>query len=439
MKPYSTGFLPKEIPMPSFLLRLMRVVVVLLLATGVAFWLFVSREKPQKKQVAQTAPKVLCVPAVSGSSAITVEAFGTVAPRNSVKLAMEIAGRIDYVHPDFREGAGISKGEILLRIDRRTLVLNEKNARVQVAQARADIRLLEQEIANLKAEEAIARANMQLAAKELERIRALAKNQFASKNSLDKAEQQYLSAKNQLQQITNAQDLAPSRMALKRSALASAQAALAKDALALEKSEIRAAFDGFVMDKQVQAGEYVNPGQVLGVIYEKDALDVDIRIPLEELKWLGTVFENGGRPQVSLTIANLEGGASPVWPGHVARIKAAIDEKTRTMPMTVEIGTLDIKSPLLLLRPGVFVRCRIKGEQRAGVFIIPRTLMRSPDTLYLAKAGHLVIQKVNVIRRFEDQVYITAGLAPGDLIIESPLPGALDGMPVTVVKAGAAK
>ena len=386
--------------------------------------------------MARIPPTVLCVSAVSGSSDMTVEAFGTVTPRNSVKLAMEIAGRIDYIHPDFREGASVHRGDVLLRIDRRTLVLNENNARVQVDQARADIGLLKQETENLKADEALARSNLALAFKELERIRVLAKNQFASKTTLDKVEQQYLTAKNQLQNITNAQGLVPSRMAVKKSALASAQAALATVSLMVEKSEIKAEFDGFVMTKQVQVGEYVNPGQVLGVIYEKDALDVDIRIPLEELQWLGSVFENGGRPQVRLTIANMEGGRSPVWSGQVVRIKAAVDEKTRTMPMTVEIGTLDVKDPLLLLRPGVFVKCRVKGEQRENVFKVPRTLMRSPDTLYLARADHLVIQEVKVIRRFEDDVYIAGGLSPGDLIIESPLPGAVDGMPVTVKNAG---
>jgi len=422
--------------MPSFLFRLIRVAVVLLLAAGVALWLFFSREKPQKKETAHTPPTVLCVPAVWGSSDMTVEAFGTVIPRNSVKLAMEIAGRIDYIHPDFREGARINKGEILLRIDQRTLVLNERNARVQVDQARADIRLLKQETLNLKADAGLARSNLELASKELERIRALAQNQFASKTTLDKAEQQYLSAKNQLQKITNAQKLVPSRMALKKSALALAQAALETARLMLEKSEIKTDFYGFVMTKQVQAGEYVNPGQVLGVIYEKDALDVDIHIPLEELQWLGSVFEDGGRPQVNLTIANLDDGRSLVWPGHVVRIKAAVDEKTRTMPMTVEIGTLDVKDPLLLLRPGIFVKCRVKGEQKEDVFKVPRTLMRSPETLYLAREDHLVIKKVKVIRWFEEDVYITGGLAPGDLIIESPLPGALDGMPITVKKGG---
>lgn len=93
--------------MPAFLFRLICVIVVLLVAAGLAFWLLVPREKLQKKEMIRTLPKVLCVPAVSGSSAMTVEAFGTVTARNSVKLAMEIAGRIDYIHPDFREGGTI--------------------------------------------------------------------------------------------------------------------------------------------------------------------------------------------------------------------------------------------------------------------------------------------------------------------------------------------
>ncbi len=420
--------------MSSFLFRLVRVIVIIAIGAAVAFWLFVSREKPEKIAVVQAPPKVQCVKAVSGNSVMTVEAFGTVTPRNSVKLAMEAAGRIDYIHPGFREGAQVKKGDTLLGIDQRTLVLSEKNARVRVEQASADIRLLEQETKNLKADAQLAESNMKLSLKELERVKALTKNQFASKNSLDKAEQQSLAAKTQLQAVTNAMELLPARMALKQSVLSAAQVALDQAILMLEKSEIKAPFDGFVLARQVEILEFVNPGQALGVIYEKDALDVDVRIPLEELQWLGAVFENGNQPKVLVTIANLDDLTSPVWPGRVVRIKAAIDEKTRTMPMTVEIGSLEIRDPLLALKPGVFVKCRINGEKRV-TFPVPRHLMRSPDTLFLAVDDCLVIRKVQVIRRFEDTVFIAKGLSDGDLIIQSPLPGAVDGMALTVTQA----
>ena len=433
--------------MPAFFFRLIRVVVVLSLSAAIAFWLFSVRQTPQKKKVVQAPPKVRCIQAVSGNSAMRVEAFGTVTPRNSVKLAMETAGRIDYIHPDFKEGSLVLKGQLLLRIDPRTLVLNKKTATVRVDQARADIRLLEQETKNLKADADLAKSNLSLSTKELERVKALSKNQFASKTSLDKAEQQYLAAKNQLQAVTNALELIPARLALKKSALAAAMATYDQAALTLEKSEIRAGFDGYVLKKNVQEDEFVNPGQVLGVIYEKGALDVDVGIQLEDIQWLGSVFTGRATPKALVTIANLEGMPSPVWPARVARIKAGIDETTRTLPMTLEIGPLEIgalgatdatnaKDPLLVLKPGSFVKCLIDGQERK-TFAVPRFLMRSADTLFLARDNCLVIQKVTVIRRFEDTVYIGDGLSHGDLVIKSPLPGAVDGMALTVIPAGA--
>ena len=62
--------------MPSFLFRLMRVLAVVLFAAGVALWLFVSKENPQKKEMVNTPPKVLCVPAISGSADMIVDQLG---------------------------------------------------------------------------------------------------------------------------------------------------------------------------------------------------------------------------------------------------------------------------------------------------------------------------------------------------------------------------
>jgi hypothetical protein len=67
-------------------------------------------------------------------------------------------------------------------------------------------------------------------------------------------------------------------------------------------------------------------------MYEKDALDVDIRVHLEELQWLGSVFENGGRPQVIITIANLEGGRSPCGRVMWSELKPPLTKKPGPCP-----------------------------------------------------------------------------------------------------------
>ncbi len=439
--------------MASFLFRLIRVLIVLSIAAGVAFWLYTSREKPEKKELVRTPPGVRVIEAQPKNEAMTVEAFGTISPRKKVNVAVEVAGRIDYIHPSFREGGFIRSDDLLIRIDQRTFRLDKDAARVKVEQAQADIRHLIQEVENLKADADLARMNMELSLKELNRLKALSANQFASKTSLDKAEQQYLAAKIQVQSTDNRQALTPSRMAQKKATLAMARTDLRKAALVLEKSEIRSGFEGFVLEKQAEMGEYVNPGQVLGTIYEQGALDVDVRIPLEQLKWIRPLFDGGKSPEAMVTIANYESDDIPSWKARVVRIKARIDEKTRTLPITLEILppdpqektkdtsnpdkiSLNQSNPLISLRPGTFVKCRIMGDTRENVFRIPRYLLRSVDTLFLATEGKLAIRKVSVLRKFEDEVFINGGLRAGDLIVSSPLPGAVAGMPVTV-KSGA--
>jgi len=423
--------------MADFLFRLMRVIIVVGVALAAAFWLFNARQAPGKKEVVKTPAGVNVIIVTPQLQTMAVDAFGTVSPRTKVNLAAEVAGRIDYIHPSFREGGKILKNDVLITIDRRSFRLDRGAAAVRVEQAGTDIRHLAREIQNLKADAGLARTNMALSLKELERIRALSKNQFASKASLDKAEQQYLAARIQLQSVENRLALTPTLIEQKKAALSMSKNDLAKADLVLEKSEIRAGFDGFVLSKLAEPGEYVNPGQILGKIYEQDGLDVEVGIPFEEVQWLKAAFEAGAMPSARVSIANLEEGLSPVWTARVARIKARIDEKTRTLPLTIEIGSLDLgqvetSNPLNRLKPGTFVKCRIIGAVYKDIYRLPRHLLQSDNTLFVSADNHLDIRKVLVLRKFEDHVFINQGLEPGDQVITSPLPGARDGMAITV-------
>lgn len=425
----------------SFLFRLIRVAAVLALAAYGAFWLYQNRTLPEKTKKEHTPPSVRVLEAVPGSRVMTVEAFGTVHPRKEVKIAVEVPGRIQQVHPAFVEGGFIQKGGLLVRIDQRSYRLDRRTAAVRVTQARTDIRTLEQDIKNLKQDLALAADNVRLAKQEMNRVKALTKNQFASKNSLDRSEQSHLSARIQLQNIKNRLALTRPQMAQKKAALDMALADLDKANLALEKTEIRAAFDGFVLEKRAEEGEYVNPGQILGSLYEKGNLDVDVRIPLEQMRWIRDSFADGKTPGARVRTANLKGTDDIFWEASVARVKASIDETTRTLPMTLEIKDANGNGTgqagrLFSLRPGTFVTCSIMGRNHDNIFEVPRHLLKSDDRLFLATGEKLEVREVKVLRKFENSVFIDAGLSPGDKIITSPLPGATDGMALTVKERG---
>jgi len=203
--------------------------------------------------------------------------------------------------------------------------------------------------------------------------------------------------------------------------------------LALQKTIITSDFHGFVLSKFSESGEYINPGQIIGSIYQKDNLDVDVRIPLEKLRWIESFFENGQTPEAKVTMANLDKIKPFVWDAKVTRIKANIDETTRTLPMTLEIlkPGLKIKN-IFQLKPGTFVKCSISGKTYENIFVLPRYLLKRDDIFYIVNDSHLKMKKVSILRKFEDEVYIDQGLSPGDKIIISPLPGAIDGMELTI-------
>jgi RND family efflux transporter MFP subunit len=424
--------------MVSIVIRFVRVVIVLAAASALGFWLYSLRETPDRQLVEPLAPGVRVIEMHPETRQMVVAAFGTVAPRNRVKVAAEVAGRIERMDPAFREGKKIEKDQVIIEIDRRAAILDRAAAKARVARAEAEIDYLARDIENLSSDLILAESNMDLASKEVERLKALNQHEFASKTSLDKARQQYLAAKIQVQATRNRMALAGPLMAGKQAARALARNDVEKVDLVLEKSRILAPFTGFVQSRLVEQGDYVNPGQILGSVYRAGALDVDVRIPLAELRWIQPLFDRGQLPEAQVRMANAASEETRSWPARVARIKAEIDDQTRTLPMTLEIlpdPGPDSGNPLKTLKPGAFVRCRIEGKRFDDIHVLPRHLVHTGNRVYVVKASRLEIRQVSVLRKFNDQVFVESGLAPGDHIVSSPLPGAYDGMAVTVKPA----
>jgi len=409
----------------------------LVIAIVLAKLLISFKKEPEKEEIIKPPPSVKVMLATPVSKVMTVDAFGTVKSRKLVKIAMEVPGRIEYLHPSFVEGGMIEKGEILVGIDQRSYKLDRQTGQVRIRQAKTAIESLKQEIENLEKDILLSKANVMLTQKEVKRIKVLSENQFASKNTLDKVEQQYLQAKIVLQNISNRLSLTDTLMDQKTAALAMAKVDFQKADLAVIKTRIKADFHGFILDKFVEKGEVVNFGQILGSIYQKDRLNVDVRISPEKMKWIDAFFENDKTPDAKVVLANSDREKLYVWNAKVARVKAKIDEKTRTLPMTLEILNSDaaIKNGFDL-KPGTFVKCSIIGETYENIFVLPRYLLKRDNILFTVNGHHLKMKKVEVLRKFEDEIYIKGGLNPGDKIIFSPLPGARDGMELTIRQNG---
>ncbi|MBU0985745.1 MAG: HlyD family efflux transporter periplasmic adaptor subunit, partial [Proteobacteria bacterium] len=198
-----------------------------------------------------------------------------------------------------------------------------------------------------------------------------------------------------------------------------------------------APFDGWVLAKAVEAGQHVSAGQYLGEIYAAGGLDIEVRVPVKDLKWLPPDANPEKMPAADIVFSNA--GNTHTWKGRVARIMARMDEKTRTLPMVVEVNQNDTNTATasrVLLRPGMFVQVHIKGKAVRQAFVLPRYVVHDDDTVFIMQGDRLKIRPVVVLRRFKDTVFVSRGLESGELIIKTALPGAVDGMRVRTEGGG---
>jgi RND family efflux transporter MFP subunit len=201
--------------------------------------------------------------------------------------------------------------------------------------------------------------------------------------------------------------------------------------LDLERSSIEAPYDGWVLDKSIEVGQHVNIGQQMGSIYKAGELDIEVNIPTKEFKWLPP--EMGNDSPVAANVVFRNTGDEQVWKGHVARVKARMDQRTRTLPVVVEVdeGTdAAVSEGGMRLRPGMFVTIKIKGKAIDQAFVLPRHVVYPGDVVYTLANDRLKMKDVGILRTYKDSVIINEGISEGDQIIKTPLSGAVDGMKV---------
>ncbi len=411
------------------LFKTVRVVIVLVTALVIAVLLVTLKPEAERRVPVEKGRLVEVMPARAEKVNMLIEAYGTVRPRDALKIIAQVRGQIIAVDPTFEEGGFIHKGQVLIQIDPRDYELEVERRQVQILQVQAEIKRLDQEVRNLKTRIEIARSDTALAKKEMVRLRRLVEKKVVSQSNFDRTEQKYLASFERLQGLKNQLALTGPQKEQLNAQLALARVMLKEARLSLERTKIVAPFDGWVLEKTIETGQHVNAGQYLGRIYDAGGLETEVNIPVKDLKWFPAGLQDLASLETRVAFEN--DGVRHYWKGRVTRVKAQMEEKTRTLPVVVEIdGPVDTAANpnSHLLRPGMFVTVTIKGREVNHAYVLPRHMVHSGDVVYTMDGEHLKIKPVRVLRAFQDTVVISEGLADGDLIVKTPLPQAMEGM-----------
>ncbi len=356
--------------------------------------------QPEEAEEAPAGLSVFAAPIVEGSLDLTVRTQGEVEPKREIVLAPQIAGRIAYVSPDFIDGGFIREGQVLVRLE-----------------------ATDYELAVVRAQSIVAAAEQRLA-------REVAEAELAREDLADLG-------------ITESSPLArrEPQLAEARASLDSAMAQLRDAELGLERTAVRAPFDGRVRERTADFGQFVSPGATLGRIFATDVVEVALAVTDGELGRIGlplafaATADNPGPPVIFRAEV---AGRTRNWEGQVTRTAAAFDPRTRLINVIAELedpyGTgADEGAPMA---PGLFVEANVQGTRLDNLLIAPRSALRGEDEIYIGnpRTGILSVRKVDVVFTNREGAYLRSGVEPGELAVVSPIQAAFDGMRIKVVE-----
>lgn len=342
----------------------------------------------------------------------SVYAQGTVVPRTESDLTPQVAGEVIWVSPSLVSGGFFEEGDPLIRID-------PSDHRVELEAARAVVARTKSEFARAKTE--------------IERQRRLADQGVASQARIDDAENEFRVTEAELREET---------------------AKLARAERDIERTEIRAPYQGRVRSEQVDVGQFVSRGVSIGKLYATDFAEVRLPLPDRDLRFLDIPFDlsgesvnsDGDRIEVSVGPAvQLRAefaGVPRTWVGKIVRTEGEIDAKSRMIHLVARVedpygqNGAPGSAPLAV---GLFVEAEIEGRRVEGVYVLPRTALRTDsgdDLVYVVDAeDRLRFKAVEVLRAERDDVIVGSGLEPGDRVCISPMAAAVNGMAVRVIRA----
>ncbi len=374
--------------------RALRVLLPLLvLALGIAALasLVALRRRPAPRPPVVPVPVVETVPVRYGPARVVVRAEGTVEAETRTTLVAEVGGRILEVSPRFEDGEFVHGGDLLLRID-------PVDYRAAVDSARATL----------------ARAELALAQE-----RAAADQARRDWERFGKGDPDPL--------VVHEPQLARARAEVD-----AARAAVARAERDLARTEVRAPYDGRILARNVDVGQVVMPGAVLGSLYATDAVLVPLPVPDEELEWLDVPLAPGAPAGPEVTLRATFGGRERTWRGRIVRTGGQVDPKSRMVRLVVRVGRPFAPGHLPLL-PGMFVQADVPGRLLPRVVRLPQVALRPGDTvLVVDDESRARIRKVEVLRRERSTVLVGKGLADGERVAITPLEIVTDGMRVAV-------
>lgn len=277
-----------------------------------------------------------------------LQAVGNIRALESISIRPEVAGKLVAIQAV--EGQSVAAGSVLFRLD-------DAIARADLNEALAAVKISE---------------------RNRPRIIELLGKQLISRADADEA--------------------------LANSEIASAKYASAK--ARMDKTQIRAPFEGVVGLRQVSIGEFVTAGQALVELVRLDPIEVEFDVP-ESMA--GRLHEGQ-----SVTVST-DAFAGESFNGSVTAVAPSVSVSRRSITVRARLQNAEKK-----LKPGQFAQVTLALETSAPVLRVPEQAIwpnGNQKMVYRVKAGKVELVPVSLGVREPGWVEVKEGLVAGDEVV----------------------
>ena len=359
------------------------------------------------------------VTATVGPVVPVMTAFGEVRSTRTLELRSPRPGTVIWLADGFEDGAVVSAGQVLVRLDPADAMAARDLALSDLARVKAEVAEATRALALARDELAAAQKQASLRAQALARQSDLATRGVGSAAAVETAALAAASEDQAVLARRQALSQAESRVDLAATAVARQQITLAEAGRALAQTEIRAEFDGLLNAVTAVAGGVVGGNERLAELIDPASLEVSLRLSTAQFARL--IDGAGQLVPAPVRVALDATGSGTQAKGRLVRVAAAV---AAGQTGRLVYGALDAAPGF---RPGDFVTVRIDEPALDGVIVLPATALGPRGTvLVLAADDRLEELAVDLLRRQDDQVIVrAAGLAGREVVAErSPLLGA---------------
>ncbi len=349
--------------------------------SGVAFLLGVAGCRSSEDAAAATRQREAAA-AVHVSTVAVVERpmpefltlTGTLRASAQSDVAADVSGKV--VQTFVERGQAVKKGQTIAIVDARAAALAATAAQAQSK---------------------VAQEQLDAARRDCERVKHLLETGAISQAEFDR----------QTSQCSSQQWSAAAAQAQQQSA-----AKLVGDA------NIRAPFDGFVGERYINVGQYVQPNTRVASVYAPDPLRLELTVPEANVAAI--------RQDMPVSFTVTAYGEQP-FTGSVKYISPNLRESTRDLVIEAVVPNGDFK-----LKPGMFAVARIELGAKPHV-VVPKASVVTDETsshVYIVTSAQVQERLVQLGESAGDVVTVVDGVKAGEKVVVQPGPDVRDGAQV---------